>query len=102
MEDLKSLVEDFNKSTADFAPEAARSNWKTLVSHLDKIGKQLVERIKEQTDEVESLRDEVCPEKRRVSKVLALTDVLQLFNATAAVREPSATIQVLHQCRCQG
>jgi hypothetical protein len=62
MEDLKSLVEDFNISTAHFAPEATRSNWKTLVSNLDRIGKQLLERIEEQTDEVKCLREEVCPE----------------------------------------
>jgi len=30
-----------------------------------------------------------------VCKVLALTDVLQLFNATATIREPPATIWVL-------
>jgi hypothetical protein len=62
MEDLKSLEEDFNISTAQNAPEAARSNWKTLVSYLGKIGKQLVERVQEITNGVKSLKDGVCPE----------------------------------------
>jgi hypothetical protein len=62
MEDLKSLEEDFNISTAQIAPEAARLNWKTLVSYLDRIGKQLVERIEQEINEVQSLKDGVCPE----------------------------------------
>jgi hypothetical protein len=62
MDDLKSLEEDFNASTAQIAPEAVCLNWKTLVSDQDITRKHLVERIEKITGEVKSLTEIVCPE----------------------------------------
>jgi hypothetical protein len=60
--DLESLVEDFNTSTANTAPTAAISNWATLVSYQDKIRKDLVKRIEDETKKVESMKNGVCPD----------------------------------------
>src|SRR4051794_17009942 len=56
---LKNLEEDFKTSTAQIAPEATYSNWMTLVSYQDRIGKDLLRRIEEKTNKVKSLRDGV-------------------------------------------
>jgi hypothetical protein len=53
MEDFKSLEEDISLSTAQSAPEAVHSNWRSLVSFLDRIGKHLLDHIEEQTDKTE-------------------------------------------------